>query len=161
MGDYLKIAVQLQSGKQVVFEDIVFSENYLLESDGILLKIGSEMPYPVEARPLDNSETITSLEFTFYTEIRNYHSVIVPDSGRWFFNSSKIVTFWRSFRELETGVDDTKLPLYIFTGRDRNTALAAGDRKSTRLNSSHVKISYAVFCLKKKKKSWFGSSTEL
>src|SRR5690606_41800722 len=29
--------------------------------------------------------------------------------------------------------------------------LAAADRKSTRLNSSHVKISYAVFCLKKKK----------
>src|SRR5690349_22902367 len=30
------------------------------------------------------------------------------------------------------------------------------DRKSTRLNSSHVEISYAVFCLKKKKelKSW-------
>src|SRR5436309_10754173 len=28
-----------------------------------------------------------------------------------------------------------------------------GDRKSTRLNSSHVKISYAVFCLKKKRKS--------
>src|SRR5204862_7588054 len=26
----------------------------------------------------------------------------------------------------------------------------AGDRKSTRLNSSHVEISYAVFCLKKK-----------
>src|SRR5690606_22415351 len=29
----------------------------------------------------------------------------------------------------------------------------AEDRKSTRLNSSHVKISYAVFCLKKKNKS--------
>src|SRR5690606_41589349 len=29
--------------------------------------------------------------------------------------------------------------------------IACGDRKSTRLNSSHVKISYAVFCLKKKK----------
>src|SRR5690606_42007116 len=29
--------------------------------------------------------------------------------------------------------------------------LPAIDRKSTRLNSSHVKISYAVFCLKKKK----------
>src|SRR5207249_5357345 len=28
-----------------------------------------------------------------------------------------------------------------------------GDRKSTRLNSSHVSISYAVFCLKKKKKT--------
>src|SRR5438874_4991997 len=30
--------------------------------------------------------------------------------------------------------------------------MALGDRKSTRLNSSHVEISYAVFCLKKKKK---------
>src|SRR5256885_2728812 len=30
-------------------------------------------------------------------------------------------------------------------------APAAGDRKSTRLNSSHLVISYAVFCLKKKK----------
>src|SRR5690606_39853185 len=30
---------------------------------------------------------------------------------------------------------------------------ASGDRKSTRLNSSHVKISYAVFCLKKKNKT--------
>src|SRR3989442_8725186 len=29
----------------------------------------------------------------------------------------------------------------------------ASDRKSTRLNSSHVRISYAVFCLKKKKKN--------
>src|SRR2546422_7058754 len=29
------------------------------------------------------------------------------------------------------------------------------DRKSTRLNSSHGYISYAVFCLKKKKKRWY------
>src|SRR2546422_8420595 len=33
-------------------------------------------------------------------------------------------------------------------------ALGAGDRKSTRLNSSHGYISYAVFCLKKKKKKY-------
>src|SRR3712207_7386914 len=32
-------------------------------------------------------------------------------------------------------------------------AVAGLDRKSTRLNSSHANISYAVFCLKKKKKS--------
>src|SRR5947199_6459956 len=36
-------------------------------------------------------------------------------------------------------------------GRGRK-ALVAGDRKSTRLNSSHLGISYAVFCLKKKNK---------
>src|SRR5690242_21594510 len=33
-----------------------------------------------------------------------------------------------------------------------STLITAGDRKSTRLNSSHMSISYAVFCLKKKKK---------
>src|SRR2546421_3454815 len=32
-----------------------------------------------------------------------------------------------------------------------NTPTISGDRKSTRLNSSHDQISYAVFCLKKKK----------
>src|SRR5690625_6197894 len=41
----------------------------------------------------------------------------------------------------------------------------AGDRKSTRLNSSHVAISYAVFCLKKKNKrtsaSWLRASAQL
>src|SRR5690349_23913348 len=37
--------------------------------------------------------------------------------------------------------------------RDLEAILNEGqDRKSTRLNSSHVEISYAVFCLKKKKK---------
>src|SRR3712207_8279738 len=33
---------------------------------------------------------------------------------------------------------------------DKHVMGAAGDRKSTRLNSSHANISYAVFCLKKK-----------
>src|SRR3712207_8234593 len=35
--------------------------------------------------------------------------------------------------------------------REELEGLAARDRKSTRLNSSHANISYAVFCLKKKK----------
>src|SRR3712207_8704466 len=35
--------------------------------------------------------------------------------------------------------------------RDDDRLDAGGDRKSTRLNSSHANISYAVFCLKKKK----------
>src|SRR5258707_11085306 len=38
--------------------------------------------------------------------------------------------------------------------------IAGEDRKSTRLNSSHANISYAVFCLKKKKKSSIRSTTE-
>src|SRR5690554_7392689 len=38
-----------------------------------------------------------------------------------------------------------------FVGRKPRTRICLRDRKSTRLNSSHVRISYAVFCLKKKK----------
>src|SRR5207248_10440630 len=51
---------------------------------------------------------------------------------------------WTKSRSLAT------LPL----GGRRSISLAErqGDRKSTRLNSSHRTISYAVFCLKKKKK---------
>src|SRR5699024_12610155 len=40
---------------------------------------------------------------------------------------------------------------HFITVPEGSTILEA-DRKSTRLNSSHVSISYAVFCLKKKKK---------
>src|SRR5437868_9898330 len=41
--------------------------------------------------------------------------------------------------------------LAVTTGEPELQRSGGGDRKSTRLNSSHVSISYAVFCLKKKK----------
>src|SRR5471032_2701476 len=41
--------------------------------------------------------------------------------------------------------------LPIPTARTKRWPVRAADRKSTRLNSSHITISYAVFCLKKKK----------
>src|SRR5256885_7000454 len=44
-----------------------------------------------------------------------------------------------------------KLGLDWFFATERGLAIRATDRKSTRLNSSHLVISYAVFCLKKKK----------
>src|SRR5256885_2467274 len=40
---------------------------------------------------------------------------------------------------------------YGFCGWDPRICVLRSDRKSTRLNSSHLVISYAVFCLKKKK----------
>src|SRR5690625_6239833 len=40
-----------------------------------------------------------------------------------------------------------------FAGNSKTLTASTEDRKSTRLNSSHVAISYAVFCLKKKSRS--------
>src|SRR3712207_5239803 len=48
-------------------------------------------------------------------------------------------------------IDDGELVLSAYQrSRYANLGLPAEDRKSTRLNSSHANISYAVFCLKKK-----------
>src|SRR5438067_6630316 len=66
-------------------------------------------------------------------------------------------TLFRSAKqssEVPTSMDHTKnhqRGIIIAIGNHDNTTLT--DRKSTRLNSSHVSISYAVFCLKKKKKN--------
>src|SRR5437868_15426501 len=51
-------------------------------------------------------------------------------------------------------------PLHCLSVRTpgRNTRRPRPDRKSTRLNSSHVSISYAVFCLKKKKTSMWSTA---
>src|SRR5690606_23745971 len=63
---------------------------------------------------------------------------------------------------LDEGPGQHRPPLVLLGGeavsdsvwtRLRETDGTLGDRKSTRLNSSHVKISYAVFCLKKKSRN--------
>src|SRR5207249_11035166 len=70
----------------------------------------------------------------------------VPDDGL----SVEIVTNGTVIKPLDSlpAIRDADLITRVMRSASRN----AGDRKSTRLNSSHVSISYAVFCLKKKKK---------
>src|SRR5438874_3937643 len=59
-------------------------------------------------------------------------------------------TLFRSQRKKRGGADPAQRALEFY--EQRKIDIGALDRKSTRLNSSHVEISYAVFCLKKKKK---------
>src|SRR5438874_9262951 len=64
-------------------------------------------------------------------------------------------TLFRSRESVVAGHEvDALLRFPLLVAVDVGTAeqREAEDRKSTRLNSSHVEISYAVFCLKKKKK---------
>src|SRR3989442_3146062 len=84
---------------------------------------------------------------------------ITPNDPFFFFNdtaTTEIYTLslhdalpiWRASAPVRypTNSRDHQAPL-----RDRSADVVKRDRKSTRLNSSHVRISYAVFCLKKKK----------
>src|SRR5215203_1855532 len=61
-----------------------------------------------------------------------------------------------AMRRAETHEATEGCPAVVITvvhaDEDVGRVLHARDRKSTRLNSSHANISYAVFCLKKKKK---------
>src|SRR5436305_3389529 len=59
-------------------------------------------------------------------------------------------TLFRS-RVAGVGARATLMGLNSSATRSQHCTPEAQDRKSTRLNSSHVRISYAVFCLKKKK----------
>src|SRR5256885_9526537 len=64
-------------------------------------------------------------------------------------------SFWRTITRLGLNkyVDAYSFHIYWGANKDRGcrgARSAAADRKSTRLNSSHLVISYAVFCLKKK-----------
>src|SRR5690348_17673026 len=72
-------------------------------------------------------------------------------------------TLFRSRTRIERGLQNVDIAPHTLAGRVGERGFAdAGlpeearihreDRKSTRLNSSHPSISYAVFCLKKKKK---------
>src|SRR5207249_7427252 len=53
--------------------------------------------------------------------------------------------YYVTWREHCSGLDGGRRRAHVHSGQ------TGRDRKSTRLNSSHVSISYAVFCLKKKK----------
>src|SRR5436853_1373995 len=79
-----------------------------------------------------------------------FRSAIAKGSGRSPSGSRAVLTASGTTHKMSTGdlrhnnaAVELAVTKYIVTGKDR---------KSTRLNSSHLGISYAVFCLKKKKK---------
>src|SRR3712207_7347292 len=63
---------------------------------------------------------------------------------------SRVLASTGTYPEVPWGTDTGTPPDAPRTGRGCGSC---SDRKSTRLNSSHANISYAVFCLKKKKKT--------
>src|SRR5207244_793677 len=58
-----------------------------------------------------------------------------------------------AFSSRDRQAESTRIPRVVLRLRWDSTSLLPTDRKSTRLNSSHQIISYAVFCLKKKTKA--------
>src|SRR3712207_7828742 len=82
--------------------------------------------------------------FPYTTLFRSRRSATARERGGVGFDSDQS----RRHEASKTATEEDRLPA---PRRARYCVPLPGDRKSTRLNSSHANISYAVFCLKKKK----------
>src|SRR2546427_13234055 len=92
--------------------------------------------------------------------ILNNHLSVLLSTILFFFNDTATteiytLSYTTLFRSRATAqVEDQEpplIPMQPVRQSRRRGLVEQGDRKSTRLNSSHSQISYAVFCLKKKK----------
>src|SRR5690606_2844274 len=130
-----------------------------LRADSILVKIDNH-PYNITAQfDLKSEQPLFDLKISVkdisFTSIKNVVTPHISDALSIVDMNNKIDAK-ASINGPLNGGD----PLIIADWAVRNSRLTtpfldfekARDRKSTRLNSSHVKISYAVFCLKKKTK---------
>src|SRR5258708_31603816 len=105
------------------------------------------LPMFITVLALFSLVTLKSIEPTLLTKQAGFFAA----GGILFYLTSRI-TFWR-WQKISSILYGALIFLLILTKIiGQATRGATRDRKSTRLNSSHQIISYAVFCLKKKKK---------
>src|SRR5690554_4477517 len=81
--------------------------------------------------------------------LKNFSGVVTGDALQELFEIAKTHQFALPAVNV---VGTNSINAVMETAKKVNSPVIIQDRKSTRLNSSHVRISYAVFCLKKKKK---------
>src|SRR5690606_40505568 len=91
-------------------------------------------PRDLHSFPTRRSSDLSAVGAGLYAYTLHQNGIGTPDDGHWYLRSELNLQ-----HQPGVGVYEAYPQILL------------GDRKSTRLNSSHVKISYAVFCLKKKK----------
>src|SRR5690242_21497932 len=78
--------------------------------------------------------------------------ILLPASGTFVGDSGRSIFLEQSFEQRGHQKNFRwEIPYRCIVRIEEKAEVVAEDRKSTRLNSSHMSISYAVFCLKKKK----------
>jgi hypothetical protein len=150
MAAVFEINVVLQSGDSALFVGIEYGKARTETVGGVMLKFGAAHPAPVTVIP-PAGQVVKSMEYNLRSDIRNYHNVIIPDSGRWFINNMQLVSFWRY--NGESAVNDVKMPLYIFTGQDMNTSMAfgvVGETYETTFRTLEPKVNRALIVYMRK-----------
>src|SRR5699024_4094737 len=100
-----------------------------------------------ETRELMGKTAVKAAKQIGYTNAGTIESLVDEDENFYFLEMNTRVQVEHGITEEVTHIDIVKEQIKI---ANNQTLTVSQDRKSTRLNSSHVSISYAVFCLKKK-----------
>src|SRR5437899_9053991 len=129
------------SGEESAAQIKMRARRFGIASDGILVLAETDLGSVVEAirrvRPI----------FVVVDSIQTMNSDVIASAAG---GVSQLRECTARLLELAKGED---VPIFLVGHVTKEGAVAGPrDRKSTRLNSSHLGISYAVFCLKKKKK---------
>src|SRR5690606_36175937 len=132
--------------------DELFSEMVKLASNSTLLLELAQLSCPVLL--LSGALNVTSPDALLNASsflLKNSTRITIPDASfLQFLEQPELVAKWvRLFASRNSGASSSIMETQRYL---QAVFQPEEDRKSTRLNSSHVKISYAVFCLKKKSK---------
>src|SRR5256885_5671874 len=92
-------------------------------------------------------------EYGPFAGVDHVHGVTFDGQHVWFATGDKLNALDPASGEVLRSIDVAAHAGTAFDGQHLFQIAEDRDRKSTRLNSSHLVISYAVFCLKKKKKN--------
>src|SRR2546421_2874261 len=150
------------TGRSLGRREALVDETFEIEA-AALAQVLDELDY-FQILKIGQTAGPSEIKSAYYRESRAYH----PDRFYQLPNADLKESIGRIYKRINEAYvclrDDVKRPKYLadISGPERQKKLRfveaseqemkKEDRKSTRLNSSHDQISYAVFCLKKKKK---------
>lgn len=117
------IEITTSRGHQAVFRGLALEKDQRSSGD-IALALSGGSPCRVTATCADTSQAIRQISYRLSVPLRNFHEVIIPDTGRAYSARTQPVSFWAS-KHLSC-VNNVRVPLFIFTGMDLNMALAFG-----------------------------------
>src|SRR5690606_22695961 len=128
--------IWLNSGSTLVYPELFTGgqrQVYLEEEGYFDVRHNEDRPFFVQLRDMEIKVLRTEFNVSAYTDDESANVMLVKGSVELRLSGNP------SSKDTKTRLAPHEVAVYRTT-----------DRKSTRLNSSHVKISYAVFCLKKK-----------
>jgi hypothetical protein len=119
----LKVSVKTRSDISASFDFSGFPQAQSKQQDGFSAKLSEKFPHRITITP-PAGEKIASIDYSISTPLKNYHQVIVPDTGRNYPSDLQLVTFWG--RKWQSRVNNVRMPVFFLTGPDLKTALAFG-----------------------------------